>query len=58
MKGDDEEEKKDNIMVSDKWFEELKKYPFISSNILCIKRYRETWQRNIPYEAKSKAYEG
>jgi hypothetical protein len=31
-----EEEKKDTIMITNKWYEELKKYPFVSSKYIVV----------------------
>jgi hypothetical protein len=51
----DEEQKKEAILISDKWMEDLMKHPYYSSNQLVFHICRETWYWYLLDERESKS---
>jgi hypothetical protein len=51
-------EKKEAIVLTDTWFEELTKHPYFSSKTLCLTLFRKTRYWHLPHEGTCKASEG
>ena len=58
MKGEEDKETKEVIMIKQEWLDELNKYPHISSKTCFLHLFRKTWKRNLPHQRESQTNEG
>ena len=55
FKPEEDETKKQAILISDKWMEELMKHPYHSSKTLMINLCREARHRHLPHQGARQA---
>ena len=54
-KAPEDDAKKEGIVISSAWMEELTKHPYFSSKLAACHIYRETWNRNLPPQGEGQA---